>query len=105
MTDNELQNYTLVNDHNATTEPRGRTLYAVVGFVQRDLPSGYTSTRSLPTFYLDSTVQGIVSAAHAARIATEMLSDAAGPDARVTVAVSSETETAVHGAGEGWAVK
>lgn len=47
-------------------------LYAVSVIVTRRFPDGWTSAIDMPTFYLDSNVQGIVSADHAAEIARQM---------------------------------
>jgi hypothetical protein len=44
---------------------------------------GWTSTRNLPTFYLDPRTQGIVSEDHAARIAHRMLAETAGDNAEI----------------------
>jgi hypothetical protein len=44
------------------------TVYAVHAQVLTHIGS-YTGSRSVPTFYLDSRVQGIVSAEHAAEVA------------------------------------
>lgn len=48
------------------------TMYAIVLGSERTSKDGYTSSRQSPTFYLDSTVQGIVSAEHAAKIALDI---------------------------------
>lgn len=51
--------------------------YEISAYIERITPDGYTSVRQLPTFYLHASVQGIVSAAHAERIAVRMLQDVA----------------------------
>lgn len=48
------------------------TMYAIVLGSERKSKDGYTSSRQSPTFYLDSTVQGIVNAEHAAKIALDI---------------------------------
>lgn len=47
-------------------------MYAVTATITR-ARSGWESTRQVPTFYLDSSVQGIVSEEHAAVIAREII--------------------------------
>ena len=46
--------------------------YAVTASVHRNV-EGWEQSHHLPTFYLDSNVQGIVSETHAARIARALL--------------------------------
>ncbi len=55
------------------TSPIPDVLYAVSTRVERRDASGYSWMVDLPTFYLDSRVQGIVSEDHAARIVVNML--------------------------------
>lgn len=59
--------------------------YEISASIERTTADGYTSVRAFPTFYLHSTVQGIVNVGHAERIAAHMLQDAAGEGARVHV--------------------
>lgn len=47
--------------------------YQVTGHVHMELDNGATTTVQLPTFFLDSNVQGIVDADHAKRIAATMI--------------------------------
>lgn len=69
-------------------------LYTISATVSRPVPGGYYSTRSLPLFFLDSRVQGILDADHAARVAVSLLRDAAGDDAEVIAsAYPSNRET------------
>lgn len=50
------------------------TMYAIAAAINTfDPPCGWTGTRQLPTFFLDSTVQGIVDAEHAEKIAHDIL--------------------------------
>ena len=46
--------------------------YAVRASITRNV-DGWTSVHHLPTFYLDSNVQGLVSEAHAAEVARSLL--------------------------------
>jgi hypothetical protein len=48
------------------------TQYAVTATLTRETAGGWEATRQLPTFYLDSDTQGIVSREHAERIAREL---------------------------------
>jgi len=48
------------------------TMYAIVISSVRLTKDGYSSSRQTPTFYLDSKVQGIVNAKHAALIALDI---------------------------------
>jgi hypothetical protein len=57
-------------------------MYSITATVTRTV-DGWTSTHSLPTFYLHPSVQGIVSEDHAARIAHRMLSETAGDGAEI----------------------
>jgi hypothetical protein len=45
------------------------TVYAVHATIRTHGSNGFTGSVSVPTFYLDSRVQGIVSAAHAEGVA------------------------------------
>jgi hypothetical protein len=50
-------------------------LYQITAqYVRND--NGYTCSRQVPTFYLDSRVQGIVSVDHAEKIAREVIDPA-----------------------------
>jgi len=72
------------------------TRYAIVAILLRVNAEGWETHAKLPTFYLDSDTQGIVSADHAGRVALDLFPvDFLAPDTRVTVAVSSATATAV----------
>ena len=53
-------------------------LYQVQGTITRT-DDGAHSTRQIPTFYLDSNVQGIMSLDHARRVAGDVVSTIAGP--------------------------
>jgi hypothetical protein len=51
-------------------------MYAITAQVETTIPSAagpWQGSRQVPTFYLDETVQGITSEAHAERIAREIL--------------------------------
>ena len=48
-------------------------MYAVTANYEHTTPDGYTGSRQIPTFYLSENVQGIVSEAHAATIARDIL--------------------------------
>jgi hypothetical protein len=48
-------------------------MYSITATVTERTPEGWDRTRQVPTFYLDPRVQGIVSAAHAERIALDIL--------------------------------
>ncbi len=52
--------------------------YAVTATVTKKTPEG-TTTYQVPTFYLNANVQGIVDAAHAARIAYEVINPTNDP--------------------------
>jgi hypothetical protein len=59
-----------------TTSHEGRhpvTTYAVHATIGTSAGNGYRGARAVPTFYLDSRVQGIVSAGHAAEVAAGIL--------------------------------
>lgn len=64
-------------------------LYQIQARVERTTADGWTSVRDLPTFYLDSNVQGILSVEAAERIARRLLTDAAGDGATVHVFAAS----------------
>lgn len=49
------------------------TVYAVHATIGTSADNGYRGARSVPTFYLDSRVQGITDRAHAVSIAAEIL--------------------------------
>ncbi len=53
-------------------------MYAIMATREETRDDGWTATRQIPTFYLDSNAQGIVDAPHAERIARGLLLDAAG---------------------------
>ncbi len=57
----------------AKLSPPAPVQYAVTATVSRTSDTGWTSTRQVPTFLLDSRVQGITSAEHAARIALDVV--------------------------------
>lgn len=57
--------------------------YAVTAHIGRTGADGWVRATHLPTFYLHTAVQGIVSADHAARIAVNMLTSIVGPDCDV----------------------
>lgn len=63
--------------------------YVVTATVTLARDEIWSSTRSLPTFLLDSNIQGIVSADHAARVALGLLRDC-NPDAEVHVTAVAE---------------
>jgi hypothetical protein len=80
------------------------TLYVISGHISyHDATTGYDGSRALPTFYLDSRVQGITSATHAKTIAERMMADVAyacgtTPERKVTLHVSAYAV----GRGAGW---
>ncbi len=61
-------------------------MFAIIAHVSRVTDDGWTSTRSLPTFYLHPSVQGLRDADHAAGIAHRILDpfDDLGVDLSVT---------------------
>lgn len=66
-------------------------LWAVTATINSQLTQdGWSSTRQVPTFYLDPAVQGITSAGHAERIAEEILRSLCGDAAGVTVSIHVE---------------
>ena len=66
-------------------------MYQLTVTVETTSADGWTGARQLPTFYLDSDVQGIVSADHAERIARRMLTDV-NPDATFHITTTPEPE-------------
>ena len=48
-------------------------MYAVTAQYEHTTPDGYTGSRGVPTFYLDSRTQGITSTAHAEKVARDIL--------------------------------
>lgn len=48
-------------------------MYAITATISRTTTDDWTSTRQVPTFYLDESVQGIVNEEHAKRIAREII--------------------------------
>ena len=63
-------------------------MYQVVAYVQRKDANGWSSTLDIPTFFLDSHIQGITSCAHAEKIARDMLNRLAGNDAVISIDVA-----------------
>lgn len=61
------------------------TLYAITASVHRTTTDGFSSDRELPLFFLDSRVQGILSASSAASVARNLLAVTAGEGATFTV--------------------
>lgn len=61
------------------------TLYAITANVHRTTADGYVSSLELPLFFLDSRVQGILSASGAASVARNLLQVTVDPDATITV--------------------
>lgn len=49
------------------------TMYAITAAINSFNDDGWISTRPLPTFYLDSNIQGIVDEDHATKIAHDIL--------------------------------
>lgn len=65
------------------------TLYLVTATILYPADSnGYRTTRQVPTFYLNAAIQGITSAAHAERIAVNMLTEVANDDRVLVHAVA-----------------
>jgi hypothetical protein len=62
----------------AEVEVKPVRLWQITAQVEVNLPSGYTSSRQVPTFYLDPSVQGILNAEGAVKVAEDILSTA-GP--------------------------
>jgi hypothetical protein len=58
-------------------------LYTVVGQIVRTSDNGWRSSVCIPTFLLDSGIQGITDVEHAAGVALSMLRDIAGDDAAI----------------------
>jgi hypothetical protein len=64
----------------------GPRFYAVTAQVTRTRPDGWTTSRQVPTFYLNTAVQGILSDEHAHRVAAGMLAELVDdPDADIVV--------------------
>lgn len=55
------------------TAPLKRDLYSVVANLSVEREDGWTRTTGVPTFFLDSSVQGITNEAHAESIARDIL--------------------------------
>jgi hypothetical protein len=55
------------------------TFYQVDATITRRDAEGWTSTRQIPTFYLNSDVQGMLSVEHARRVADDVIATIAGP--------------------------
>lgn len=68
-------------------------MYAITATVSRTTIDSWTSTRQVPTFYLDESVQGIVSAEHAEQIARGIID----PFGEYEVHVNAEQVDAPHG--------
>ena len=51
-------------------------MYAVTATVEIEGKGGYSGMRQIPTFYLDETVQGILTEEHAKNVAWHILSAA-----------------------------
>ena len=64
-------------------------LYAVTATRRTVAVGDWQGSTQVPTFYLDSDVQGIVSCEHAARIAVEVI----GPDAYGVTVMNGDGET------------
>lgn len=65
-------------------------MYAITATVTITYPGLGTTTRQVPTFYLDENVQGIRSWEHAAEIASDILMSATrGTDLDVEVAITA----------------
>lgn len=62
-------------------------MYAVMAIIGRKIPDGSWPLRQVPTFYLDESVQGIVSAEHAEQIAREVIDPFRQYEVHVTVAL------------------
>lgn len=61
-------------------------LYQITATRHETREDGWESTKQLPTFYLDSRVQGILNSQHAERVALDLLETAASnPNVRWTV--------------------
>jgi hypothetical protein len=74
---------TVTVNRRALTGPR---FYAVTAQVTRTRPDGWTTSRQVPTFYLNTAVQGILSDEHAHRVAAGMLAELVDdPDADIVV--------------------
>lgn len=54
------------------------TMYAISANVENLTSDGYRASRQVPTFYLNSNVQGIVSAEHAEKIAEDIFRSTLG---------------------------
>jgi hypothetical protein len=74
---------TVTVNRRALASPR---FYAVTAQVTRTRPDGWTTSRQVPTFYLNTAVQGILTDDHAHRVAAGMLADLVDdPDADIVV--------------------
>ncbi len=60
-------------DKDIADRPYLITTYAVQAQYVHTSSDGYTSSRQIPTFYLDANVQGIANVQHAERIARDIL--------------------------------
>lgn len=58
-------------------------VYGVIVSTSRVLPNGYTRTTHSPIYFLDGNVQGLLSAAAAARVAVRMAEEIAGDGVQV----------------------
>ena len=67
-------------------------LYQIQATVVEKRADGYSVTHQIPTFYLDSNIQGIVSEEHAAKIATDILNPAKLASLQVHVAATKEED-------------
>lgn len=63
-------------------------MYAITATALVSFPTGGTTTRQVPTFYLNADVQGIVNEAHAERIARGLLRTVLTDDQMSGVALS-----------------
>lgn len=74
---------TVTVNRRALASPR---FYAVTAQVNRTRPDGWTSSRQVPTFYLNTAVQGILNDEHAHRVAAALIADLVDdPDADIIV--------------------
>ena len=70
------------------TREEGMTMYAVQATVET-VRGVWTGMKQIPTFYLDESVQGIVSEEHAQRVALDILRSAVPADIAMTFHVTA----------------
>lgn len=67
----------------------------ITGLKRRNDDSSWTTTNQIPTFYLDSNIQGIVDSEHAERIARDVL-ESGGMLSSVSFSIHAEPFVSIH---------